>query len=1073
MKKFVRIITTLAVLAIVGLNAVPAYASDLAEAQYMRSLVVANSGAETTNNVVTFDPATLEMITSGLINSSLTGSAITDLANNDLVYMPKEPVRYKLLEYLESDGNQYTDTGYKPNDNSKVVLDFQFVEQPPNWTPSAGCQQSSAGSNANTFLLAQTDSGGHIRTINEGRVNGTYTGYQASINFDTNRHTTILDASLRFASIDSTTNSSTNTSIIYSLLPNLHLFESNGANFGPKVKIYSSQIYENGTIVRDFVPVERTTDNALGMLDRINGVFYPNIGTGTFSVGNLTNTLYVCDYLESSGSQYINTGITPQTTETVNVSFALLPNSNTSAVMGVRWVDNNVYRLYNLFWVSASNITFYNRGANISLGDEIRNTRLDVSAETVNDTTSYVWYNGTRYTKSVTDHTVTTYPITLFASLPAGNYAIEQIYRYDHFTSYKQDRNLIPVYNATTQIAGFWDIAGNSWYGNSGTGSFSYKLSGNDGTWCLYLPTVAANTSITERLYISTENLNSKISYFPGATGLTVNRNTTNTVSGSDDWNFTIKGRFHDGDGTYLFKYGDDLFATMSGNTITMSYGSITLPLSGIIHNTSWAYYYGTTGSGYSFTGDGNITYQTNYISQTQNNLGPNGTRGVRTTSTITGYNTMIVKATQNNTYSSLVAGYSTTAANYPATRGAVTSGSLYIRSLPTSGAIYPAVGMYNSKSSTDSIGQHIYMIAFAKADSPWQYQGLAQYGSSNAAILANAATLVNDPYALYVLATKCTGDFMWAAVNTSAFTTALASSPYKNILYASEDWCKALAWNTGSYSTTSVPPVTLSFTQQVPLGVHTYDFRKEGNNVSIYVDAQLVRGGVFSETLWATAAAAQNKTYSQIVAYDTDAQISFAQGGTTLYADLITQKKNGNTVGQWTWAQTDTFTFPDASSQGNTGYPSFRETNYGSVNNGANLSVSYGTYQPANVAQYNAPSSGEASTFTGLLPEIEQPEQDVDLDRIKNVPFASVFEALLGAGNIPSQLFWLPVMMTFAIAACGVAYHLTRDALISCIAGDVMLGLGCALSLTYTVPLVIGIVTTIVLLVKRKTISL
>lgn len=45
--------------------------------------------------------------------------------------------------------------------------------------------------------------------------------------------------------------------------------------------LYSCQIYDNGTLVRDFVPCISNTDG-VGLFDLVNNQFYGNAGTGSF-----------------------------------------------------------------------------------------------------------------------------------------------------------------------------------------------------------------------------------------------------------------------------------------------------------------------------------------------------------------------------------------------------------------------------------------------------------------------------------------------------------------------------------------------------------------------------------------------------------------------------------------------------------------------------------------------------------------------------------------------------------------------------------------------------------------------
>ena len=57
-------------------------------------------------------------------------------------------------------------------------------------------------------------------------------------------------------------------------------------------KIYSFKIYEGNNIVKDFVPCYRRADNVVGLYDQISKQFYENAGTGVFTKGNNTSSLY-------------------------------------------------------------------------------------------------------------------------------------------------------------------------------------------------------------------------------------------------------------------------------------------------------------------------------------------------------------------------------------------------------------------------------------------------------------------------------------------------------------------------------------------------------------------------------------------------------------------------------------------------------------------------------------------------------------------------------------------------------------------------------------------------------------
>ena len=50
------------------------------------------------------------------------------------------------------------------------------------------------------------------------------------------------------------------------------------------MKLYSFKVYDNGALVRDFVPVKRNADNEIGLFDNVGEKFYTNAGTGTFEI---------------------------------------------------------------------------------------------------------------------------------------------------------------------------------------------------------------------------------------------------------------------------------------------------------------------------------------------------------------------------------------------------------------------------------------------------------------------------------------------------------------------------------------------------------------------------------------------------------------------------------------------------------------------------------------------------------------------------------------------------------------------------------------------------------------------
>ena len=70
---------------------------------------------------------------------------------------------------------------------------------------------------------------------------------------------------------------------------------------GCHTDIYSCQIFDDGTLIRDFIPARRDSDQVLGMIDMVSGDFYTNAGTGAFVPGSAVPKLTLT-YDANSGS---------------------------------------------------------------------------------------------------------------------------------------------------------------------------------------------------------------------------------------------------------------------------------------------------------------------------------------------------------------------------------------------------------------------------------------------------------------------------------------------------------------------------------------------------------------------------------------------------------------------------------------------------------------------------------------------------------------------------------------------------------------------------------------------------
>ena len=192
------------------------------------------------------------------------------------------PSGYTQLEYIESTGTQYIDTGIKANLNTKAILDFQLS----NYNNRGAILGSRVDQNTNAFIIG-SNSGEFVNTTYPFAQfdNVTPTSVKSLPNFDLNRH--IFELSSDGFYIDRTLYLTYSNPTSFSTQENIVLFArySSGRLVYGAFKAYSLKLYNNNTLVRDFVPAKNSS-GVVGMYDTVNDVFYENKGSGEFIAGD-------------------------------------------------------------------------------------------------------------------------------------------------------------------------------------------------------------------------------------------------------------------------------------------------------------------------------------------------------------------------------------------------------------------------------------------------------------------------------------------------------------------------------------------------------------------------------------------------------------------------------------------------------------------------------------------------------------------------------------------------------------------------------------------------------------------
>lgn len=185
------------------------------------------------------------------------------------------PEGYTQVDYIESSRTQYIDTGFKPNQDTKIETKLNVVSRPTQYGDLFGSREETT----NQFHIIIRDNGLDGRYGTENYVfNKSELGLH-SIVFDKNSLT-----------IDDVTH--TYSQQTFSSNYNAYIFgvNSKGSVQYPSVlKLYTFKIYDNNILVRNFIPCYRNSDNEVGLYDIVNNVFYTNQGTGAFTYGSVVD----------------------------------------------------------------------------------------------------------------------------------------------------------------------------------------------------------------------------------------------------------------------------------------------------------------------------------------------------------------------------------------------------------------------------------------------------------------------------------------------------------------------------------------------------------------------------------------------------------------------------------------------------------------------------------------------------------------------------------------------------------------------------------------------------------------
>ena len=209
-------------------------------------------------------------------------------------FISQLPTEYQEVEYIQSSGTQYIDTGVVATSGFEIDIKINIDTVTDPMAPILYAHEPSEPYKRNFIAYnsskqMEIDAGDKItQTSVTLKGDDVIKASNVENNFYLNVNGTNYTPKVTTAA----------SNLEYSGRT-LHLLHGNGYDVGyTSGKVYYCKITVDGTLVRSFVPCYRKSDNVAGLYDLANNVFYTNAGSGVFAVG-------------ADSNKYVTVAVTP------------------------------------------------------------------------------------------------------------------------------------------------------------------------------------------------------------------------------------------------------------------------------------------------------------------------------------------------------------------------------------------------------------------------------------------------------------------------------------------------------------------------------------------------------------------------------------------------------------------------------------------------------------------------------------------------------------------------------------------------------------------------------------------
>ncbi len=226
-----------------------------------------------------------KLITAAALNATFTNLPTTDTTKlecadpgtcslwtivDQTAYGDLLPAGYTQLEYIESTGTQYINTGIPVKANTLVSSDFAFTNSTASTRRLFG---KISGSAAAALNYRETAPGNNTPNFYWFGSNSVTTSSNAKHTIDFN-----ADGNVYLDGTVIGTKGPFNSGNNYPMYLFAELSDGQAINYG-QVKVYRFTIKEGDTLVQNLIPARHDSDGVLGMYDTVTNTFFTNAAT--------------------------------------------------------------------------------------------------------------------------------------------------------------------------------------------------------------------------------------------------------------------------------------------------------------------------------------------------------------------------------------------------------------------------------------------------------------------------------------------------------------------------------------------------------------------------------------------------------------------------------------------------------------------------------------------------------------------------------------------------------------------------------------------------------------------------